>query len=176
MKAHIGNYTSKFRQKSPAAWRIQGLIGFVFVAVALFSLPVAAQNGERWVGSYLFEETERLPKKSRKTDVAPFISFDVAVERTDNKLKGVFSVNGTQIFETYECSVVAKDDRLEFYYGRFVAEGAEDRRKFQKGILLFTLVEMREGQQKQYLFQAAAYKITRLNKAEQNRRIYFNKQ
>lgn len=178
MKNHTTPNINKLRQKCHQLWRILGLVGFVFIAVALFSLSAAAQNSgaaERWVGSYSFEETGQLPKKRRKADVAPFISFDVTVERADDKLKGIFSVNGTQIFEAYECSIVARDDKLEFYYERFVAEGAEDRQKLQKGVLLFTLVEMREGKQKQYLFQPAMYKITRLNKAGQNQRIYFNK-
>lgn len=175
MKNHNGSYTGRFRKKKLSLWR-----GFIFIAASLFSFPVAAQNSgsaeQRWVGNYMFEETGQLPKNGRKTDVAPFISFDVTVERADAKLKGVFSVNGTQIFEEYECSVVAKDYRLEFYYERFVAEGAKDRRKFQKGALLFTLIETREGTQKQYLFQPAAYKITRLNKTKQDQGIYFNKQ
>jgi hypothetical protein len=178
MKNHTGKNTGKFRQKSQLLWRLPGFIGFVFIVLVSFPLSSAAQNtdDERWLGNYSFEETARLPKKRGSTDVAPFVSFDVTVEMTDGKLKAVFSVNGTQIFEAYECSAKPANDKLEFYYERFVAEGAEDPRKFKKGELLFTLIETRGNKQKQYLFKPAAYKITRLNKSAQSHRIYFNKQ
>ena len=179
MKYHSNKNTDNFGRKSRALWRISGFTGFIFIVIASFTLSSAAQDindDKRWIGNYSFEETKQLPKKRGSTDVAPFVSFDITVEMADGKLKAVFSVNGTQIFETYECSVKPASNKLEFYYERFVAEGAPDRRKFKKGELLFTLVETSGNKQKQYIFEPAAYKITRLNKGRQNQRIYFKKQ
>lgn len=154
------------------------LAGFLLAVVTAAPQRAGAQTDDnrKWLGSYTFDDKGQAPKRRNSVDVVPLASYDINIEETvGGKMTAVFSANGTQLFSAYECSVKATGDQIEFYYEKFALDGVKDLRKFRKGELLFSLVDMRIGKTIKYLFQPAAYKILRYNKNKQNERVYFEK-
>lgn len=155
------------------------LAGLLLSVIAVAPQKAAAQTNDnwKWLGSYTFDDKAQAPKRRNSVDVVPLASYDINVEEAaDGRMTAVFSANGTQLFDAYECSVKATDDRIEFYYEKFAADGVKDLRKFKKGELLFSLSETRVGKTTKYPFQPAAYKLVRYQKSRQNQPVYFMKQ
>lgn len=156
------------------------LAGLILTAMTTLPRPAAAQVAgvdQQWLGSYTFADAARVPKRRAPTDMVPSVAYDITVERdTAGRMTATFDVNGVQIYEAYQCSVKTRGERVEFYHERFVADGARDLRRFKKGERLFALVKTQVGRQTKYLFEPAAYKIIRYEKAKQNQAIYFTRQ
>lgn len=155
------------------------LAGFLLTAATFCPQKATAQTGgnEKWLGSFMFEDSARPPKRRRFSDMAPSSTYDITIEEGKNgKPTATFNETGVQVYQAYEYSVKTTGDKIEFYYQKFIAPNVKDLHKFRKGDLLFTLVETKVGKQTKYLFQPAAYKIIRYEKAKQKQPIYFEKQ
>lgn len=156
------------------------LVCLVVSAVLLCSSSIDAQTNQPagnsdWIGSYYFSETASTTKRRSPQDVVPSASYEITIEERDNKLTASFSANGMQLFEAYKCSVVAKDNSLEFYFYDLSSADVQNFREFRKGDLLFTLSKTGSGKAAKYLFQPAAYKIVRVNQSKQKTPVYFEK-
>ena len=159
------------------------LLLFAGVIAVFAAVPqgAAAQQkmraDEKWLGIFTFEDAVRVPKRRKLTDVAPFLSYDISIERAANgELTATFNINGVQMFESYQCSVKTSGERVEFFYEKFVADGAPDTRKFKRGERLFSLATTKVGKATKYLFEPAAYKIARLDQTKQKQPVYFSRQ
>lgn len=156
------------------------LISFAALLFAIFPPAAEAQiarENQTWSGNYSFEDQGAVLKRRRFSDVVPYASYDLRIEEKANgELAALLSVNGTQIFETYDCTVKVNGRRLEFYYEKLTAPGVKNTRRFKRGELLFTLEGMRIGSLTKYLFLPAAYEIARLDKSRQNQPVYFVRQ
>lgn len=151
---------------------------FALSIIVLCPIILSAQtNASRnWVGSYYFTDSAQAPKRRKFTDVAPSVSYDITVgERVGNKLVATFAADGVQLAEAYECSVKTTANKIEFYYQNLAISDTENFRKFKKGDLLFSLVKAQTGDVTRYLFQPAAYKITRVSPNKQKAQVYFDK-
>ena len=160
------------------------LIGIAFALLIALPLSGAAQQpkrvkkkaNEHWLGVFTFEDAAPAPKRRRRTDVTPFVSYEISVRQdADGELTATFTINGMQMFEAYRCLLKASGENLEFYYEQFVADGAPDSRKFRRGERLFSLTAIKAGRKTKYLFQPAAYKITRLARSAEKPPVYFVK-
>ncbi|HEX8377463.1 MAG TPA: DUF5991 domain-containing protein [Pedobacter sp.] len=128
-----------------------------------------------WTGSYYFSETAPATKRRKSSDVVPSASYEITIEEKNNKLTASFSANGVQLFEAYECSVIIKNNTLEFYFQNLGTAEVQNFRNFKKGDLLFTLTKTGSGKTAKYLFQPAAYKIIRVSQSKQRTPVYFEK-
>lgn len=155
------------------------LAGLVLTVIVLFPQTSAAQSGEsqKWLGSYTFFDTAKAPKRRNSYDNVPGTSYDITIEEAaGGKLLATFNENGVQVYQVYECSVKTAGDKIEFHYRKFAADGVKNLSRFKKGDLLFTLVKTPVGKTTKYLFQPAAYKISRYDKIKRNLPVYFVKQ
>ena len=159
--------------------RLLFLLAGLFLTITIVCPQKAAaqtDDNRKWLGSYTFEDMAKAPKRRNVFDIVPGVIYDINVEeKADGKLLATLNENGVQVYQAYECSVKISGDKIEFYYERFAAD-VTDLSKFKKGDLLFTLVEAPVGKQTKYLFQPAAYKISRYEKIKQKQPIYFDKQ
>jgi hypothetical protein len=132
-------------------------------------------NASDWIGSYYFSETAQTTKRRNSNDVVPSASYEITIEESNDKLTASFSASGVQLFEAYECSVVVKDNTLEFYFQNLGSPDVRNFRKFKKGDLLFSFTKTGSGKTAKYLFQSVAYKIVRVNQNKQKASVYFEK-
>ena len=153
----------------------------ILTITALLSLTVRAQNENQavdnkdWLGSYYFSETARPSKRRRSGDVVPSAGYEITVEGKDDLLFASFAADGVQLFEAYDCSVIVRNNNLEFYFRNLGSPDVQNFRRFKKGDLLFTLSRIQTGKTTKYLFQPAAYKIIRPDPAKQGMPVYFDK-
>lgn len=89
-------------------------------------------------------------------------------------------INGIQQFESYDCTVKADGDRLNFYFLSDSApdeggSGQRNNQKFKKGALLFSLIRTRVGKSTKYLFEGADFAIKRLSRTKAKEAVYFEK-
>lgn len=152
----------------------------VSLFLLLCSLSAIAQTNQSadnsgWSGHYYFSETAPATKRRNSEDVIPSASYEITVEERDDKLTASFSANGVQLFEAYECSVIIKNNTLEFNFQNLGSSEVQNFRKFKKGDLLFRLTKTGNAKTAKYLFEPAAYKIVRINQGKQKIPIYFEK-
>jgi hypothetical protein len=132
-------------------------------------------NDSDWIGNYYFSDTASATKRRNPQDVVPSASYEITIEEKNDKLTASFSANGVQLFEAYECSVIIKNNTLEFYFQNLGTAEIQNFRNFKKGDLLFTLTKTGSGKTAKYLFQPAAYKIIRVSQSKQRTPVYFEK-
>lgn len=155
-----------------------GCLAFLFILCVSSSVITQTNQSIKnsdWIGSYYFSEIAPISKRRNRQDVVPSASYDITIEKRGDKLFAAFSATGVQLFEAYECSVVVKNNILEFYFQKLGAEDIQNFRGFKKGDLLFTLSKTESKKTAKYLFQPAAYKIVRVIPAKQKTPIYFEK-
>jgi hypothetical protein len=132
-------------------------------------------NNSDWMGSYYFSETAQTTKRRSPQDVVPSASYEITIEEKNDELTASFSANGVQLFEAYQCSVIVKNNTIEFYFQNLGSSEIQNFRKFKKGDLLFSLTKTGNGKTAKYLFQPKTYKIVRINQSNQKTPIYFEK-
>jgi hypothetical protein len=168
-------FFSPFRQ---ILFSLSGSILLVIAGISFLPAKISAQTNPniKWLGNYVFENMAQGSMRQNSFDVVPIITYDIFIEKAQaGNLRATINENGIQTYQAYQCTVKTADDKIEFYYEKFVAEGVKDTRELKSGELLFSLTAKRVGKATKYLFQPGALKIILLNKAKQRKPIYFKK-
>lgn len=142
---------------------------------------VTAQTKENknWAGIYTFTNSAQASKAQNEYDVVPMVEHIVTVKKNrNNQLAATFEANGMQTFEVYECSVKEAGDKVNFYFqsGGIPDDKTDNPQNFKKGVLLFTLMEIKVGAKTKHQFQSGDYKIVRLSPKAKISRFIFKKQ
>ena len=142
---------------------------YVFTGILLcliFAPPAAAQNA--WLGVYEFSEDGG--KNAGGTPI--FIVHRLEIMTSDDGLIATLESNGYQTSKDLLCKVKVKGEKAYIYFEGFGENNVFE--SFQKGQLMLTLENKREGAKPSLLTHWGVFKPV-VPKNEKSGKVYFTK-